>query len=86
MNILITLACITLLTGIIRSGMPISRYYELQKSRNILAKTVDHLKKETEDLEKETAKIKASPEYAYQVLRDKYHMTEPQEDIMFFAD
>ena len=72
--------------GLLRGSSSIAGYYELKKSRQVLRQTVDNLKKENEGLANEILRIKSSPSYAKKVLRDKYHVTEPDEDIVFFAE
>ena len=72
--------------GMIRGTTTISSYYELKKSREILLRTVSALQGENNRLSAEIERIRTSPNYAKKVLRDKYHLTEPDEDIVFFAD
>jgi cell division protein FtsB len=47
---------------------------------------VDKLKTDNQELSEEIRKIKSSPAYARKVLRDKYHVTDANEKIIFFAD
>jgi cell division protein FtsB len=47
---------------------------------------VDKLKADNQELSEEIRKIKSSPAYARKVLRDKYHVTDANEKIIFFAD
>jgi cell division protein FtsB len=72
--------------GILRGESSIENYFELNESKKILLKTVENLEKENEVLNEEIMKLKESPSYARKVLRDKYHVTEPDEDIMFFVE
>lgn len=81
--------CLTLavlMIGTVRGEVSIMDYFKLRKSLNILEGTVDKLKAENQDLTEEIRKIKASPAYARKVLRDKYHVTDANEKIIFFAD
>jgi cell division protein FtsB len=79
-----TLGVITL--GIARGDTSLSRYWQLKKSRAVLEKAVDALRRENAALADEIVRLKESPSYAKKVLRDKYHVTEPDEDIVFFAE
>ncbi|MBC7658623.1 MAG: septum formation initiator family protein [Chitinophagaceae bacterium] len=80
------LAISVLLIGTLRGETSIFDYFKLRKSRDVLEATVDKLKSGNEDLSEEIRKIKGSPEYARKVLRDKYHVTETNEKIIFFAN
>lgn len=59
---------------------------ELQKSQGILEKTVHNLESENATLNQEIMKLKDSPKYAKKILRDKYHVTEQDENIIFFVE
>ena len=72
--------------GIFRGGIPLSKYWHLSDSSELLQKTVSKLKKENQKLKSENKKINKSDSYARKVLRDKYHITEDNEQIIFFAD
>ena len=80
------LAVSVLLMGTLRGETSIFDYFKLRKSQDVLEATVDKLKSSNEDLTEEIRKIKGSPDYARKVLRDKYHVTETNEKIIFFAD
>jgi len=77
---------IVLSIGIFRGRTSIKDFFALRKSRDILAKTVDNLEKGNEDLKEELTRIKKSKSYARKVLRDKYHITDDDETILFFPD
>lgn len=72
--------------GVTRGETSLSRYRQLKSSRAVLEKTVEALRQENAALTNEIGKLKESPAYARKVLRDKYHVTEPDEDIVFFAE
>jgi cell division protein FtsB len=72
--------------GIIRGSSSFASYGDLTKSRDVMRATVGGLKKENDELKDEIQRLLRSPSYAKKVLRDKYHVTEPDEDIVFFAD
>jgi cell division protein FtsB len=72
--------------GVARGDTSLSRYWQLKKSRAVLEKAVDDLRRENAALADEIVRLKESPSYAKKVLRDKYHVTEPDEDIVFFAE
>ncbi len=80
------LAVAVLLIGTLRGQNSIFDYFKLRKSQDILETTVDKLKATNEGLSDEIRRIKSSPDYARKVLRDKYHVTESNEKIIFFAD
>lgn len=72
--------------GVFRGPSGISDFLELEKSREILHRAVDNIRLENEEISEEIARIKNSPSYAKKILRDKYHVTEVDEDIIFFAE
>lgn len=72
--------------GMLRGQSSVEGYFELKESRGVLSETVERLRKENADLANEIMRIKESPSYARKVLRDKYHVTDPDEDIVFFAE
>ena len=72
--------------GICRGDTALSRYWQLYESRALLEKTVEALHQENTKLNEEVVRLKESPAYARKVLRDKYHVTDPDEDIVFFAE
>ncbi len=73
-------------TGMLRGESSVDGYFELKDSRQVLSDTVERLRKENAELSEEIIRIKDSPSYARKVLRDKYHVTDPDEDIVFFAE
>lgn len=77
---------LVLLIGSIRGDHTLLHYFKLQQSREILQKTVDSLEKENASLAAEIKRIKESPNYARKILREKYHVTDSNEKIIFFAD
>lgn len=80
------LAISVLLIGTLRGQSSIFDYFKLRKSQDILESTINKLTASNENLSEEIRKIKNSPDYARKVLRDKYHVTDPNEKIIFFAD
>lgn len=77
---------LVLAIGMIRGESPFKRYFQLKDSKEVLAETVAGLEKEISLLSSELEKINKSPNYAQRVLRDKYHVTDKNESIVFFAD
>ena len=75
-----------IISGMVRGSSSINGYFELKKSQLILSQTVTGLSQENNELSSEIERIRNSPSYAKKVLRDKYHVTEPDEDIVFFTD
>lgn len=78
--------CLVIGIGMLRGESSVHGYFDLQKSRDVLKQTVDVLKTENAALGDEIQRIKKSPSYARKVLRDKYHVTEEGEDIVFFPE
>lgn len=72
--------------GMVRGSSSMASYSELTKSRDVMRTTVKGLRKENESLNDEIQRLLRSPSYARKVLRDKYHVTDPDEGIVFFAD
>ena len=85
-KIFASLFMVILTTGTLRGGNPLSNYWNLSDSNELLQNTVSKLEKENQRLKSEIEKIKKSDSYARKVLRDKYHITEDDEQIIFFAD
>jgi len=84
--VLVGAGAVILNLGIWRGDSSIDSYLELEKSEDILMHTVETLEAENAALNLEIRKLQESPNYAKKVLRDKYHVTEPNEDIIFFVD
>lgn len=83
---LIIAGIVILNLGMLRGSSGVQSFVELTKSRDVMQKTVAGLKQESEELSSEITRLKKSPSYAKKVLRDKYHVTDPDEDIVFFAE
>ena len=83
---LVIFAVFVLSLGIWRGSSTVRGYLELKESREVLARTVAALRQENEEISAEIDHIETSPSYARRVLRDKYHVTDPGENIVFFAD
>lgn len=77
---------VVLAIGMLRGESSVRTYFDLRKSRGVLQETVDGLKAENSTLAEEILRLKRSPSYAKKVLRDKYHVIEEDEDIIFFAE
>jgi cell division protein FtsB len=80
------LAVGVLLIGTLRGENSILDYFKLRKSSDVLEAAVAKLKSGNEDLSDEIRRIKGSSAYARKVLRDKYHVTDDNEKIIFFAE
>jgi cell division protein FtsB len=77
---------VVILLGVVRGSSDTTRYFELKKSLNDLNSTVENLKSQNLSLETEIHNIKTSPQYAKKILKDRYHITDENEDVVFFAD
>lgn len=83
---LLVFGAVVLNIGMFRGESSISDFFELQKSKETLARTVHTLERENKDLDQEIVRLKKSKAYAKKILRDKYHLTDENENIIFFAD
>jgi cell division protein FtsB len=79
-------ASVVIVIGVLRGDTSIARYFSLSKSKYILEETVAALKAENEHLANEIHMIKESKAYARKILREKYHVTEDGEKIIYYAD
>ena len=86
LSVPVLLGCLVIGVGMVRGESSFKGYFDLQKSRDVLKKTVEGLKAENAALGDEIMRIKKSPTYARKVLRDKYHVTDEDEDIVFFPE
>ena len=85
-HILIIATALVLVAGSLRGRQTIATYFDLLHTRQTLRDTVNSLESQNKQLELEIHKIQNSPAYAKKVLRDKYHVTEENETIIFFGD
>ena len=74
------------LNGMIQGKQSIKGFFALKESHDLLFKTVEDLKNENETLETEITRITESADYANKVLRDKFHLVEENEELIFFDD
>lgn len=86
LTVLVFASVVVLNIGLWRGDGSFEDYFELRQSRRVLSERVEKLSKENEKLSKEITRLKGSPSYARKVLRDRYHITEPNEDIVFLAE
>lgn len=84
--LLLLFGAVVLNIGLVRGESSLKDYFELRKSQETLSKTVNTLTQENLALDEEILRLKKSKSYAKKILRDKYHVTEPDENIIFFAD
>jgi cell division protein FtsB len=70
----------------VRGEHSVSTYFSLKESQKVMSVAVTKLKAENSKLADEIVKLKKSKNYAKKVLRDKYHLTEEGEKIIFFAE
>lgn len=85
-NIIITSSLLVLIIGSFRGNQNLLNYFKLKQSHVRLEEAVDKLEAETNQIQEEIQRIEASPSYARKILREKYHVTEDNERIIFFAD
>ncbi len=84
--VLLIWATIVFVVAMFRGQSSISRYLSLKDSEIVLSKAVNDIETENLRLENEIRMLKSSKIYARKVLRDKYHVTESDEKIVYFAD
>jgi len=84
--ILLTYGVAVLCIGVMRGESSIFRLFELRKSQELLDKAVQGIEAENQSLNEEITKLRKSKNYARKVLRDRYHVTDPDENIVFFPD
>ena len=82
-----SLSFITLLSyHSVRDFQKYTSYLRLIKSKEILVEAIVALEQKNKHLENEIKKIKNSKNYALKVLRERYHLTEENEKIIFFSE
>ena len=86
LRLLLIFGIVVLGVGIVRGHSSLSHKYRLARSTAILQQQLAQLEAENRELADEISKIKNSRSYARKVLRDRYHLTERGENIVFFAD
>lgn len=79
-------ASLLFLLGIFRGPNPIAPFLELTKSHDVLKRSIEITKAKADRISSEIKRIEENPEYARKVLKDKYHITDENESIVFFAD
>lgn len=70
----------------LRDHSKYTNYLKLIKSKEVLEEAIAKLEAKNNYLEKEIERIKNSKSYALKVLRERYHITEENEKIIFFTD
>lgn len=84
---ILTFFCVLVLgIGTMRGEQSIENYTQLKKSRDALQQRITTLQNETQNYRKEIQKIVKSKSYAKKILRDRYHVLEEDESIIFFED
>ena len=86
LRLLLVFGIIVLGVGIVRGSSSLTHKYRLERSAAVLRQQLAQLEAENHTLANEISKIKNSRSYARKVLRDRYHLTEHGENIVFFAD
>jgi cell division protein FtsB len=79
-------ATVVFTVGMFRGQTSVSKYLALKDSEIVLKKVVATIENDNAVLSKEIHKLKESRDYARKVLRDRYHVTESDEKIIYFAD
>jgi hypothetical protein len=79
-------AVAVLVIGIFRGRSSVGAYFKLKDSARKLEVAVSSLQTGNSELRSEIERIRSSGNYARKVLRDKYHVTDSDEKIMFFTE
>jgi cell division protein FtsB len=79
-------ATVVLMVGVVRGRSSIGAYFKLKESARKLEAAVAALEAENREMQMEIERIKSSKSYARKVLRDKYHVTDSDEKIIFFTE
>ncbi|NRA65176.1 MAG: hypothetical protein HRU19_11880 [Pseudobacteriovorax sp.] len=85
-RITIWLVSLLFVWGAFKSPSNASQYFRLKDRLEVLEATVSSIEGDIAGIEDELHKIKSNPRYARKVLKDKFHITEDSEYIVFFAD
>ena len=85
-KLLIGLFLLVIGLRVTRGDSSFSDYYALIHNRQTIEEAVAELRVKNDQLREEIVKIKTSKDYARKILRDKYHVLEDNERIMFFAE
>ncbi len=67
-----------------RGSSTIEKHFVLKDRKQKMTRAVEMLETHNHELEKLVAKISRSEVYAKKVLKDKYHMTEEGERLVYF--
>lgn len=79
-------AVVVLMVGVVRGRSSIGTYFKLKASAGKLEAAVAVLESGNREMQEEIERIKSSKNYARKVLRDKYHVTDSDEKIIFFTE
>jgi cell division protein FtsB len=77
---------LVLVIGMMRGSSDLGKYFELKNNLSNLQEIINEIEKKNENLESEIHRIKTSPLYARKILKDRYHVVDDNEDIIFFPD
>lgn len=83
---LFLIASLLLWANFFQGKTSFSDYLALQKSQGRLKEAVIALDEEIKLLEEEIHKLEVSKDYAKKKLKERYHLTESQESIIFFDE
>jgi len=79
-------AVVVLMVGVVRGRSSVGAYFKLKDSARKLDAAVAVLESGNRGMQEEIERIKSSKNYAHKVLRDKYHVTDSDEKIIFFTE
>ena len=86
LRLLIVFGISVLIVGICRGEHLFSSSFRLAENASLLRQQIDQLRVENQHLALEITKLKNSKSYARKVLRDKYHLVDTGEKMVFLTD
>ena len=84
--IILGFGAVVIFLGMFRGETSIVKYYELKKSQRVLEDAISEIETESSELQLEIKKIRKSSSYARKVLREKYHVLDEGERIVFYGE
>lgn len=85
-NSLIVVFTVALFSGIYQNKEAYKEYRKLKNAEIHLQNKVDSLNNQIETMQSEIDNIRSSAVYAKKILKDKYHVTDDDETIIFFDE
>ncbi len=84
--VLLLYGALVLNIGLFRGEIGINKFFELNDSKTYLIDTIENIRTENKNLTDEINKILESQSYAKKVLKEKYHIKNANEEIIFLTE